>query len=178
MAFPGTRRHGWYHADVLSSSKFAQFRQPFGSRSPVEGRNYPPSCKRTVSGSNPLTGSTTTPAIMPSLPAVTHLIVALVVVAIRGASPRLVTADDRSLLHVGCTAGPESIVLTEPKERTTPVRLLVGEVLSSVAVGHPEGTRSALDRFSETSTVDLRVRGDVPPHPLPSGERLFLIFAR
>jgi hypothetical protein len=115
---------------------------------------------------------------MPSLPAVTHLIVALVVVAIRGASPRLVTAADRSLLHVGCTAGPESIVLTEPKERTTPVRLLVGEVLSSVAVGHPEGTRSALDRFSETSTVDLRVRGDVPPHPLPSGERLFLIFAR
>jgi hypothetical protein len=55
---------------------------------------------------------------------------------------------------------------------------LVGEVLSSVAAGHPGGTRSALDRFSETSTVDRRVRGDVPPHPLPSGERLFSIFSR
>ena len=50
----------------------------------------------------------------------------------------------------------------------------VGRVLSSVAAGHPGGTRSALDRFRETSIVDRRVRGDVPPHPLPSGERLFL----
>ena len=52
----------------------------------------------------------------------------------------------------------------------------VGRVLSSVAAGHPGGTRSALDRFRETSIVDRRVRGDVPPHPLPSGERMFLIF--
>ena len=52
----------------------------------------------------------------------------------------------------------------------------VGRVLSSVAAGHPGGTRSALDRFRETSIVDRRVRGDVPPHPLPSGERLFVIF--
>ena len=41
---------------------------------------------------------------------------------------------------------------------------------------HPGGTRSALDRFRETSIVDRRVRGDVPPHPVPSGERLLLIF--
>lgn len=54
----------------------------------------------------------------------------------------------------------------------------VGEVLSSVAVGHPGGTRSALDRFSETSIVGRRVRGGVPPHPLASAERLFLIFPR
>jgi hypothetical protein len=46
------------------------------------------------------------------------------------------------------------------------------------AVGHPEGTRSALDRFSETSIVDQGVRGDVPPHPLPSGERLLLALPR
>jgi hypothetical protein len=39
----------------------------------------------------------------------------------------------------------------------------VGRVLSSVAAGHPGGTRSALDRFRETSIVDRRVRGDVPP---------------
>src|SRR5690349_21140946 len=47
---------------------------------------------------------------------------------------------------------------------------------ASVAAGHPGGTRSALDRFRETSIVDRRVRGDVPPHLLPSGERLLLIF--
>ena len=41
------------------------------------------------------------------------------------------------------------------------------------AAGHSGGTRSALDRFRETSIVDRRVRGDVPPQPLPSGERLF-----
>ena len=35
----------------------------------------------------------------------------------------------------------------------------VGRVLSSVAVGHPVGTRSALDRFRET-----------PPHPVISGK--------
>lgn len=40
----------------------------------------------------------------------------------------------------------------------------------------PKGTRSALDRFRETPIVDRRVRDDVPPHPLPSGERLFWIF--
>jgi hypothetical protein len=54
----------------------------------------------------------------------------------------------------------------------------VGRDLSSVAAGHPGGTRSALDRFRETSIVGWRVRGDVPPHPLPSGERLFFIFPR
>jgi hypothetical protein len=52
----------------------------------------------------------------------------------------------------------------------------VGEVLSSVAVGQPVGPRSALDRFSETSTLDRRVRGGVPPHPLASAERLLLNF--
>ena len=37
----------------------------------------------------------------------------------------------------------------------------------------------ALDRFRETSIVTRTgVRGDVPPHPLPSGECLFLIFPR
>jgi len=35
-----------------------------------------------------------------------------------------------------------------------------------------------VSRFRETSIVDRRVRGDVPSHPLPSGERLFLIFPR
>lgn len=59
---------------------------------------------------------------------------------------------------------------------TGPCLSVVGRVLSSVAAGHPGGTRSTLDRFRETSIVDRRVRGDVPPHPLPSGERLFLIF--
>ncbi len=39
---------------------------------------------------------------------------------------------------------------------------VVGRVLSSAAAGHPGGTRSALDRFRETSIVDRRVRGDVP----------------
>jgi hypothetical protein len=34
----------------------------------------------------------------------------------------------------------------------------------------------ALDRSRETPTLDHRVRGVVPPHPVPSGERLFLIF--
>jgi hypothetical protein len=78
----------------------------------VKSRSLPakdrPSCKRTVSGSNPLTGSTTIPAIMPHLPAVTHLLIALVVVAVSAASPCLVTAADRSLLHVGCTPGAAS----------------------------------------------------------------------
>ena len=61
-------------------------------------------------------------------------------------------------------------------QRLAGCRAGVGRVLSSVAAGHPGGTRSALDRFRETSIVDRRVRGDVPPHPLPSGERPFLIF--
>jgi len=55
---------------------------------------------------------------------------------------------------------------------------------SSSRTGPVKGGRSssrsdaagALDRFRETSIVDRRVRGDVPPHPLPSGERLSLIF--
>src|SRR5215467_4040138 len=63
-------------------------------------------------------------------------------------------------------------------QRLTGCRAGVGRVLSSVAAGHPGGTRSALDRFRETSIVGRRARGDVPPHPLPSGERLFLIFPR
>jgi hypothetical protein len=37
------------------------------------------------------------------LPAVTHLLIVLVVVAICADSAHLVTAADRSLLHVGCT---------------------------------------------------------------------------
>ena len=61
-------------------------------------------CKRQVSGSNPLTGSTTTAAIMPSLPAVTRLLVGLAVVAIHAVSARLVATANQSLLHVGCTA--------------------------------------------------------------------------
>jgi hypothetical protein len=35
----------------------------------------------------------------------------------------------------------------------------------------------ALDRFRETSIVGRRVRGGVPPHPLPSGDRLLLNFS-
>ena len=62
-------------------------------------------------------------------------------------------------------------------QRLAGCRAGVGRVLSSVAAGHPGRTRSALDRFRETSIVDRRVRGDVPPHPRPSGERLFSIFS-
>jgi hypothetical protein len=43
----------------------------------------------------------------------------------------------------------------------TGCRAGVGRVLSSVAAGHSGGTRSALDRFRETSIVDRRVTGDV-----------------
>jgi hypothetical protein len=34
----------------------------------------------------------------------------------------------------------------------------------------------SLDRFRETYTLDRRVRGGVPPHPLASAERLLLTF--
>jgi hypothetical protein len=79
--------------------------------------------------------------------------------------------------HVGCTASRcfplvALVLVVLPHDGLLPV----GEVLSSVAAGHPVGTRSALDRFSETSIVGRRVRGGVPPHPLASAERLFLIF--
>ena len=52
----------------------------------------------------------------------------------------------------------------------------VGRVLSSGGVADPKDAVGALDRFRETSTLDRRVRGGVPPHPLPSGERLLLNF--
>jgi hypothetical protein len=55
-------------------------------------------------------------------------------------------------------------------------RASVGRVLSSVAAGHPGGTRSALDRFRETSIVDRRVRGDVPLTLCPAASVCFLIF--
>ena len=79
-----------------------------------------------------------------------------------------------------CERDVERVTRTGPACLAVPVTGClagVGRVLSSVAAGHPEGTRSALDGFRETFTVDRRVRGDVPPHPLPSGERLFLIFS-
>jgi hypothetical protein len=52
----------------------------------------------------------------------------------------------------------------------------VGRVLSSGGVADPKDAVGALDRFRETSIVDRRVRGVSPPHPLPSGERMPLIF--
>jgi hypothetical protein len=82
------------------------------------GVDAPTACKRTVSGSNPLTGSTFITAIMPYPPVTTRLLVALVVVAIRAAPPRLVTAADRSLLHVGCTPGAVSSRLDLPLRRS------------------------------------------------------------
>jgi hypothetical protein len=49
------------------------------------------------------------------------------------------TARARSMLHVGCTT--------------------VGRVLSSAAVGHPEGTRSARDRSGRPPTIHGRGLG-------------------
>jgi len=46
----------------LSYPEFAQLRQAFNAESRQKAYNYRPSCKRTVSGSNPLTGSTHQPA--------------------------------------------------------------------------------------------------------------------
>jgi hypothetical protein len=47
--------------------------------------------------------------------------------------------------------------------------------LTAGSVGSVKGGFS-LDRFPFASIVDRRVRGGVPPHPPPSGERLFLIY--
>ena len=47
--------------------------------------------------------------------------------------------------------------------------------LTAGSVGSVKGGFS-LDRFPFASTLVRRVRGGVPPHPLPSGERLLLIF--
>ena len=89
--------------DPVTWHGFRVYRDPDEPAGVAQLAEHPP-CKRTVSGSNPLTGSTTIAAIMPHLPAVTRLLVVLVVVAIRAASAHLVTPADRSLLHVGCTA--------------------------------------------------------------------------
>jgi hypothetical protein len=76
--------------------------------------------------------------------------------AVRIFSSRLVTAVARSLVHVGCTPARPRRTGSVKRRRSRSRRDAVG----------------ALDRFRETSTLDRRVRGAVPPHPLPSGERL------
>jgi hypothetical protein len=60
-------------------------------------------CKRTVSGSNPLTGSMSRGSRNTALPAETRRFIVLTVMAVRNLSSHLVTAAVRSLLHVGCT---------------------------------------------------------------------------
>jgi hypothetical protein len=62
-----------------------------------------PSEKRKVGGSTPPLTTLSTPARKRLYAAATHLVIALVVVAVRNFSNRLVTAVARSLVHVGCT---------------------------------------------------------------------------
>jgi len=81
-----------------------------------------------------------------------------------GSGVRWLSGSSRYDLRLTTSSGtkrarPRSACLAVP---VTGGRAGVGRVLSSVAAGHPGGTRSALDRFRETSIVDRRVRGDVP----------------
>jgi hypothetical protein len=106
----------------------------------------------------------------------THPFVTLVTVPVRSAPNRLMTAVARSISHVRRTlAALVALVLIAVRCLSLS---LVGEVLSSGGVADPKDAVGALDRFAETSTLVRRVRGGVPPHPLPSGERLLLTFPR
>ena len=57
MAFPGTRRHGCYHGRTTPNRPLCRQCRAGAVDSSRGPGGYRPSCKRQVSGSNPLTGS-------------------------------------------------------------------------------------------------------------------------